>query len=96
MVVGARWACLSISESADLQGFSCINTSRVYRIGSEKEKLSNEQHWISPLDENGLLMMEGRGEWPGCFEEMEGSNSKNSWQQRYAEDVLCISECTTH
>ncbi len=30
MVVGARWAGLSISKTADLLGFSCTTISRVY------------------------------------------------------------------
>ncbi len=31
MVVGARRACLSISKTADLLGFSCTTISRFYR-----------------------------------------------------------------
>ncbi len=43
MVVGARWAGLSISKTDDLLGFSCIIISRVYREWSEKEKISCER-----------------------------------------------------
>ncbi len=43
MVVGARWVGLSISKTADLQGFSRTTISRVYREWLEKEKISSER-----------------------------------------------------
>lgn len=43
LIVGARWAGQSISETADLPGFSHTTISRVYWECSEKEKISSEQ-----------------------------------------------------
>ncbi len=43
MVVGVRRTGLSISETADLLGFSHTTISRVYRERSEKEKISSER-----------------------------------------------------
>uniref|UniRef100_A0A9J8DCM4 Transposase Tc1-like domain-containing protein n=1 Tax=Cyprinus carpio carpio TaxID=630221 RepID=A0A9J8DCM4_CYPCA len=43
MVVGARWAGLSISKTADLLRFSRTTISRVYREWSKKEKISSKR-----------------------------------------------------
>ncbi len=64
MVVGA---CLSISKTADLLGFSCTTISRVYR---EQKK---RQYSVSgsSVDENALLMSEVRGELADWLEVIE-------------------------
>ncbi len=58
MVVGARWAGLSISKPDDLLGFSHTTISMDYGPKKRKYPVSG-----SCVDENALLMSEVRGEW---------------------------------
>ncbi len=73
MVVGARRAGLSISETDDRLGFSCTTISRVYREDSEKYPVSS-----SCVDENALLMTEVRGEWADWLEMIEVNSISNN------------------
>ncbi len=67
MVVGARRAGLSISETADLIGFSPMTISRVYR-----------KWWEAALCvKNALLIPEVREEWPNLSKLIEGNSNSN-------------------
>ncbi len=65
MVVGARRAGLSISETADPLGFTCTTISE---NGPKKRKYRVSG---SCVDENALLKSEVRGEWADWLEMIE-------------------------
>ncbi len=66
MVVGARRAGLSISETADLLVFSRTTISRVFREWSGKEKISSERQLCGRK-----CLADVRGEWADCLEMIE-------------------------
>ncbi len=93
MVVGVRQTGLSVSETADLLGFSHTTISSVYREWSGKEKISSERQlcgWKCLVDVRGQRRMD----------RLVRDDRKTTVTQittRYNQDIQnTISEHTTH
>ncbi len=93
MVVGARRTGLSISQTADLLGFSHTTISRIYGEWFEKEKISREQQlcgWKCLVDVRGQRRMDR-------LVRDDGKATVTQITTRYSQDIQnTISERTTH
>ncbi len=92
MVVGTRRTGLSISETADLLGFSHTTISRIDREWSEKEKISSERQlcgWKCLVDVRGQRRM-------GRLVRDDRKTTVTQITTRYNQDIQnTISEHTT-
>ncbi len=92
MVVGARWAGLCISKTADLLGFSRTTISWVYREWSKKEKISSERQLCRRkclVDVRGQRRM-------GRLVRVDRKATVTQITTRYNQGMQnAISECTT-
>lgn len=70
MIANARWAGLSIFETANLLGFSQTTVSRVFTQTGEKNKQTKRKHPVSSssMDRNASVMIEVTGERPDWCE----------------------------
>ncbi len=86
----ARRAGLRISKTADLLGFSRTTIFRVYREGSEIEKISSERQLCGRK-----CLIEVRGEWDRLFRDYRKATVTQTTTHYNQGLQNTISECTT-
>jgi len=86
MVVGARRAGVSISQSTQVLGFSHITISKVYREWSEKEKIHNEWQFCGGKCLGDMSRLEN--EQICSADKATATQNNHSLQPRFAEEHL--------
>ena len=83
MIVGARQGGLSISETADLLGFSWDSRRSTENDAEKKHPVRN-----SSVGRNALLIREVRAEGPDWSKLTDSKANNHALQQWYAEEHL--------
>ncbi|XP_075039580.1 translation machinery-associated protein 7 [Mixophyes fleayi] len=76
MIVGTKWSGLSVSEAADLLGFSRTTVSAVYRECGKTPPLKQTRNQNKELDEEALMFKQKLDKEQQMLEEMKNKSAQ--------------------